>query len=241
MRSCNTVAHPGVVDISVKEVGDDHIPKTPLPQKKMTRPRQTKNLKSAEEIEAGIQQVLAYKKQSLNNKLTNATPHGIFTPTAPCRPSKHGDSSEHDEGGNINDNMLYKLGSESTPDTLMTDTGVGSLPSLVVNVSPGRKMIEGKKATVRFREGIPTESEDKLTPFKKVIAGQWGRSIEDTACTDSVEEPTQFDGLVYNCTESGDEPTQFQRVVSKHEVPTQLQGVVPVSTKGGGDTSTFGF
>ena len=70
--------------------------------------------------------------------------------------------------------------------------------------------------------------------FKKVIARKWGRSIEDTACTDSVEEPTQFNRLVYNCTESGDEPTQFQRVVSECEEPTQLQGVVPVSKKRGG-------
>ena len=85
------------------------------------------------------------------------TPHGIFTAAAPHGPSKRGDICEHDEGGDINNNMLYKLGSESTPDTLMTDTGVGSLPSLVVNVNPGRKTIEGKKAALRFREETLTE------------------------------------------------------------------------------------
>ena len=88
----------------------------------------------------------------------------------------------------------------------------------------GRKMIEGKKATVRFRGDNPTESEDKLTLFKKVMAGKWGRSIEDTVCTGSVEEPTKFDGLVYDCAESDDKPTQFQRVVVECEEPTQLQG-----------------
>ena len=74
----------------------------------------------------------------------------------------------------------------------MTDTGVGSLPSPVVNVGPGRRTVEGKKAAVKFREETLTESEDEPTPFKKVMAGKWGRSIEDTACTGSVEEPTQL-------------------------------------------------
>ena len=114
--------------------------------------RETKNLKSAEEIEAGIQWVATYKKQHLNDELVNATPETIFTPAAPCKPSELGESSEHGEGGDTNDKMLYKLHPQSTPHTFITEAEVEALPSPMVSISLERENIEGKKATVRFRE-----------------------------------------------------------------------------------------
>ena len=52
MRSHNTIAHPGIVDISIEEVGDDYIyPKDST----STKEDNSQNLKSAEEIAAGLQ------------------------------------------------------------------------------------------------------------------------------------------------------------------------------------------
>ena len=127
-RSQNTVAHPWAVDISVKEVGEGHLPKTLLPQKKKTR--QTKNQKSAEETEAGIQQVAAHKKQSLHNELVNGTPQAVVTPTIPCKSSEPGDHSKF-EGGNVYNNVPHAE----------TGMGVGDLPFPVTNVHPGPKEI----------------------------------------------------------------------------------------------------
>ena len=117
--------HLGVVDISVEEKGKDLLPKTPVPQR---RSQQTKNAKSAAEMEAGIKHITVYERKSLNEELINATPQGIITPVAPCQPSESSDLTESnkDEGGNIKYNVSYKPHSNTTPNTLMTDAAVGS-------------------------------------------------------------------------------------------------------------------
>ena len=59
-RSRNATVHPSAVDISMEEEMVDNIPKTPAPKK--CKARNKKDIKSAEEIEAGIQCVAAYKR-----------------------------------------------------------------------------------------------------------------------------------------------------------------------------------
>ena len=193
-RACNADIHPGIPDISIEEEGEGRLPKTPVQRKK--RAKQNKQKKSAEEVEVGIQCVAAYERQSLNEELINATPQAISTPAAHCDHSESHNLSEHNVGGNMNDNMSYKLPSNSTVDTLMaTDADIGSLPSPLAKVSPGRNTIGGKKATVRLtREGTLTESEseDEPTLLKKVVGERWKESVKD-AGTDSTEEPTQLD------------------------------------------------
>ena len=114
--------------------------------------------------------------------------------------------------------------SKSTCSTLTTGTEVEDLPSLVTNVHPGSKEIERKKVTMWFGEQASSEPEDELTPFKKLVAGKW---------ESSVDEPTQFNGVVYDHAES-DEPTQFQRGVGKHKEPSQFQEATPARKEGKG-------
>ena len=73
-RSHNATAHPGAVDISIEEEMADNIPKTPAPKKHKARNK--KNIKSAEEIKAGIQHVAAYKRQSLKEGACSCDPTG---------------------------------------------------------------------------------------------------------------------------------------------------------------------
>ena len=93
----------------------------------------------------------------------------------------------------------------------------------MTNVCSGSKEIQRKKGAVEFNE---------LTLFKKLVAGRRGSSFEDTACAGFVEEPTQFDGVVYNCAES-DESTQLQTMVGEYDELTQFQEAGPVSKKRG--------
>ena len=139
-QPCNTEMHLGVVDISVEGQGKDLLPKTPVLQR---RSQQTKNAKSAAETEAGIKHIAAYKRKSLNEELVNMTPQGIVTPVGPHQPSESSDltKSDKDEGGNIEDNALYKLCSDTTPNTLMTDIVIGSPPSLGERPALGRRRL----------------------------------------------------------------------------------------------------
>ena len=100
--------------------------------------------------------------------------------------------------------------------------GVRDLLVPVTNVCPGSKEIQRKKGTMGFNEP---------TPFKKLLAERRGSSFEDTAHTGSVEEPTQFDGVVYDHAES-DESTQLQTMAGEYNESTQFQEVGPVSKKG---------
>ena len=95
-RSCNATAHPSAVDISMEEETADNIPKTPAPKKRKARYK--KNIKSAEEIEAGIQRVAAYERQSLKEELIHTTPQVVYTPAPPHDPSEPHESSERDKG-----------------------------------------------------------------------------------------------------------------------------------------------
>ena len=220
--------HPGVVDISVEEQGEDLLLKTPVPQK---RSQQTKNTKSAAETEAGIKHVAACKRKSLNEELVNMTPQGVVTPVAPHQPSESSNltKSDKDEGGNIEDNALYKPCSNTTPNTLMTNVAVGSPPSPVGKASLGRKKIGENKATVRFREKTLGGSEDKMTLFKKVMGRRSERSESDPLA-DSAEGPMRLDELAWEHADFGEEPTQFEEVVGAYtryfEELTQLEGVV---------------
>ena len=118
----------------------------------------------------------------------------------------------------MNDNRSYKLPSDSTVDTLTaTDADIGSLPSPLAKVSPGRNTIGGKKATVRLtRKGTLTESEseDEPTPFKKVVGERWKESVEDMGA-DFTEEPIRFEGVVREHFNSVEEPTQLEGLVDK--------------------------
>ena len=70
-QSRNTTAHPGAVDISMEETVDN-LPKTPAQKKR--QPKNKKEVKSAEDVEVGIQHVAAYERQSLKEELVDATP-----------------------------------------------------------------------------------------------------------------------------------------------------------------------
>ena len=80
MRSGNRNIHPGMIDISVKEERVNLLPNTPTLRKKRAK---NKNTRSAEEVEAGIQQVAAYERQSLKDILVNATPQPLVPPATP--------------------------------------------------------------------------------------------------------------------------------------------------------------
>lgn len=191
-RSRNATAHPGVVDISIEETADN-LPKTPAPKKR--KPRSKKDIKSAEEVEAGIQRVAAYERQSLNEELVDATPQVVYTPAPPRDPSEPHESSEHDEGGNIFDNALYQPPSENVGDVLMSEAEVGSLPPPVRKaVDQGKKAgkksgKKGKKAVVLAREESSPESDDEPTPFKKVMSEKGKRFGKDIS-VDAAEEST---------------------------------------------------
>ena len=182
-RSRNATAHPGVVDISMEETADN-VPKTPAPKKR--RARAKKGIKSAEDIEAGIQRVAAYERQSLNEELIDATPQVVNTPAPPQDPSSY----EHNKGGNISDNASYQPSSESVGDILMSEAGIGSLHSPVgETVGQGKKETKGgdKKAIVFTEQESSTESDDEPTPFKKVMSEKGKRFGKDIS-VDAVEE-----------------------------------------------------
>ena len=173
----------------------DNLPKTPAPKKR--QPKNKKEVKSAEDVEVGIQRVAAYERQSLKEELVDATPQAMVTPAHPRQPSE---SSEQNEGGNITDNVSYQPPSESSPDDLTSGVEFGSLPSPLPspvrsaagqgeNAGKKGKKGQGKRLVVIQRDGSTTESGDELTPFKKVMSEQgkrFGKDIE----VDIVEEPT---------------------------------------------------
>ena len=155
------------------------------------------------EIEVGIQHVTAYERKSLKEELVNATPQGMVTPTLPCQPSESSHLTENDEdGGSIEDNTLYQLHSNTTPNTLMTDAGVGSPPPPVGKASLGCKN-NGKMATMRFRENTLSGSEDERMPFKKVMGGKWERSVEGSDPVADSVKPTQLDVSAWVCADFG--------------------------------------
>ena len=172
----------------------DNLPKTPAPKKR--QPKNKKEVKSAEDVEVGIQRVAAYERQSLKEELVDATPQAMVTPAHPCQPSE---SSEQNEGGNITDNVSYQPPSESSPDDLTSGVEFGSLPSPLPspvsaagqgeNAGKKGKKGQGKRLVVIQRDGSTTESDDELTPFKKVMSEQGKRFGKDVE-VDVVEEPT---------------------------------------------------
>ena len=83
-RSGNGNRHPGVVDISIEEDEVDRLPKTPAPRKTLARNK--KNVKSAKEVEASIQRVAAYERQSLIEELVNTTPQPLVIPAPSHNP-----------------------------------------------------------------------------------------------------------------------------------------------------------
>ena len=166
-RSSNGNAHPGTVNISVEEKTVDLPPNTPAPRKKRAKSKKTK---SAEEVEAGIQRVATYERQSLNDELVNTTPHALVAPTAPHNPTQPCEVSEEEDGGNVVDNESYKLPLKST-DLAVTDNELGSIPDPVERtVGEVRgKHAWRKHVTLREDLGDVTESDKELTPFKKVM------------------------------------------------------------------------
>ena len=100
---------------------------------------------------------------------------------------------------------------------------------LLGKASFGQKKIGKKKATVKFREKTLGRSEDKMTPFKKVM-GRRSERLESDPLADSAEGPTQLDGLAWEHADFGKEPTQFEEVVGAYagsfEELNQLEGVV---------------
>lgn len=175
-RSSNTTAHPGAVDISMEEETPDHIPKTPAQRKR--RAKSKRDVKSAEEVDAGIQRVAAYERKSLNDELVNATPQVTYTPAPPRHSPERHESSDQERGGNVSDNASYQPPSESVPDIVMSDADVGSLPSPVgKTIAKGKKGAKrGKKVTIVAREESATESDSEATPFKRVMNEQ-GKSL----------------------------------------------------------------
>ena len=161
MRSGNGNAHPGVVDISIKEKMVDLPPNTPAPRKKRARSKKTK---SAEEVEAGIQHVATYERQSLNDELVNATPQALVAPVAPHNPTQSRDISEEGDGGNVVDNASYKPLSKGTDLAVTDDEARG-------------KCAQRKHVTLREDLESVTESDGEPTPFKKVMGK---RLVNDT-------------------------------------------------------------
>ena len=187
-RSCDVNANPGAIDISMEETVDN-LPKTPTLRKK--RARNKKEIKSAEEVEVGIQHVAAYERQSLNEELVKATPQTMITPAPPHQLSE---PSEQDEGGNVTDNVSYHPPSGSIPDELTSGAEVGSILLPVGNLGGQRadtkkKGKKGKKVVVLQINGSVTKSNSEPTPFKMVMSEQGKRFGKDIG-VDTVEEPT---------------------------------------------------
>ena len=107
MQSGNRNIHPGMIDISIEEKRVDLPLNTPALRKKRAK---SKNMRSAEEVEASIQQVTAYKRQSLKDKLDNVTPQPLVPPVTPWNSTKTHDVSDEEDGGNIMDNALMCQG-----------------------------------------------------------------------------------------------------------------------------------
>lgn len=225
-RYGNSRAHPGAIDISNKE--EDLLPKTPAPKKMSSK---AKNKKLGTELEAGLERVATYEKQSLHNELSEATPQATYTPTAPHSPAESREAS-NEEGGKISDNASYKPPSESVTDVLMSDVEVGSLPSPVAKMVDKGKTIVGegrKKGGVRKKVAIvvggnSTELESEPTPFKKLMSKKGTKFRKEVF----VEELTPIKmvpkgkGTNNNSpTESDDEPT----------LPKKSGGVMAVATK----------
>ena len=102
-------------------------------------------MKSAEEVEAGIQHVAAYKKQSLHEELVDATPQVVCTPAPPQDVSDPLELSGHEEGSNISDNASYKPFSISVGDVLMSKAEASSLPLPVGKMADQGNKGKGKK------------------------------------------------------------------------------------------------
>ena len=179
-RSGNSNRHPGVVDISTEEDEVDHLPKTPAPRKTLAGNK--KNVKSAKEVEASIQRVAAYERQSLIEELVNATPQPLVIPAPSHNPP---DFSDEEDDGDANDNASYKPPSESTLDILMTNGEVGSLPKPVgetvgqANTACAKNQ---RKGVIKQREEDLTESDDEPTPFKKMMSKR-GMSVNGNELT----------------------------------------------------------
>lgn len=211
-RYGNSGAHPGAVDISDKE--EDLLPKTPTPKKRSTK---AKNKKLGTELEAGLKHVATYKKQSLHNELSEATPQAMYTPAAPHSPAESCEASD-EEGGNILDNASYKPPSKSVADVLMNDVEVGSLPSPVEKMVDKGKTIVGegrKKGGVRKKVAIvvggsSSESESEPTPFKKLMSEKGTRFRKEAFVKEltPIKMVPKGKGTNNNSpTESDDEPT----------------------------------
>ena len=189
-RSCNATSHPSAVDISMEEEMADNIPKTPAPKKRKAKNK--RNIKSAEEIKAGIQCVAAYKRQSLKEELVDTTPQVVYTAAPPCDPSEPHESSEHDEGGNIPDNESYQPPIESVGNILISEAEISSPQSPVGKTVGQEKEMKrgdkkGKKAVIFAKEESGTESDDEPTTFKKVMSEKGKRFGKDIS-GDTVEE-----------------------------------------------------
>ena len=169
----------------------NNLPKTPA--LKMGQPKNKKDVKSAEDVEVGIQRVAAYERQSLKEEFVDATTQAMVTPAHPHQPSE---SSKQDKGSNITDNVLYQPPSESSPNDLMSGMEFGSLPSPVrnaasqgENASKKEKKGQGKRLIIIQRDRSTTKSDDEPTPFKKVMSEQ-GKRFGKYFEVNIVKEPT---------------------------------------------------
>ena len=235
-RSTNSKTHPGMIDVSIEEEKMDVLLNTPPPRKK--RPTY-KNMRSAEEIEAGIQRVAAYERQSLQDELVNATPQPLVPPATP-RNSAETHVSDEEDGGDIMDNASYKPPSESTLDVPITDWDLGSLPDPVEKTVDGanKKCAQRKRGvTSRDLEGSVTESDGEPTPFKKVM-GEKGKRLEKVKNPAHMEKgkgraPTVSED---SPTESDDNPPEaparpMQSLEASAATVSDTECVPPIQTK----------
>ena len=88
-------------------------------------------MKSSKDVKASIQWVATYERQSLHNKLTNATPWPLVCPATPWNSTKSCEVSDNEDGGDMMDNVSYKPPSESTLGVPITDCDLGFLPDPV--------------------------------------------------------------------------------------------------------------
>ena len=177
MRSGNRNIHLGMINISINEERVDLLPNTPTLRKKGAK---NKNMRSAEEVKAGIQWVTTYKRQSLKDKLINVTPQPLVPPATPWNSIETHDVSDEEDGGDIMDNVSYKPPSESTLSVPITNCDFGSLPDPVEKmVDGGNKKHAQRKCGVMSRdsEESVTESDGKSTPFK-IVMGEKGKGLE---------------------------------------------------------------
>ena len=212
MRFGNGNRHPGIVDISIEEDEVDCLLKTPAPRKTLARNK--KNVKSAEEVKASIQQVAAYERQSLIEELVNATPQPLVIPAPSYNPP---DFSDEEDDSNANDNASYKPPSESTLDVLMTNGEVGSLPKPMgetVGQANAACAKNQRKGVVKWREEDLTELDDEPTPFKKMM-GKRGMSVNSNEQT--LVSKGKGQSLVVHedsVTESDGEPSLQKKVIA---------------------------